>query len=823
MKKIIDDIPSAAWKRRFDQRAAKPGKPSRPLNLKFLIQILPMLLRMRKLARQQKDAGFNPINLADPPHYGDVMGVPLGGIGCGSITRGWRGDFLRWQLRAGMPHVQTVYADQFSLYVKQADGQGQAQVLNPNKPPDRQLESWKWEMPSGCATYHALFPRAWTVYEQPLAGVRLVCKQVSPVIPHNYKESSYPDAVFEWTIENTSTKESSVSLMFTFQNGMGLENDGAGGHWNTLFSSKSDAKQKAVGIALHHKYRQKRIRQVGEASSQAEEAFFEDPLTFAMAVKPSPGLDISYQTRFNTLEDGSDLWQDFCAQGRLGNRQDKRPARPGESIGAALAASYTLKSGQSKTITFTLAWDMPVARFGLGTAYFRRYTQFYGRKGNSAQTIASDALKNYKQWEKAIHKWQQPILEDKHLPDWYKMALFNELYYIVDGGTIWGYPADAKSKAGEETIGHFAYLEGHPYPMYNTYDVHFYASFALAMLWPKLELSLQRDIAQATMQEYADMVEMVYDGKITKRKVAGMVPHDIGWPMEDPWRKVNGYFIHDINEWKDLNPKFVLQVYRDYVLTKDKQFLAQVWPIVKETISQMQKFDQDGDGLIENSGFPDQTYDTWTVVGASAYTGGLWLACLRSTVEMAKVMGEKEQAQDYLQWFTRAQNAYESKLWNGTYYNYDSSPSPQHNSIMADMLAGQWYAHACGLPPILDQKRIRSSLKAIYVHNVLAFQGGKMGAVNGMRPNGKIDKTTLQSQEVWTGTTYALAACMLQEGLQKEAWQTAKGVVDMTYDVLGYWFQTPEAWMKDGSHRAICYMRPLCIWAMQHAWNHLVD
>ena len=29
--------------------------------------------------------------------------------------------------------------------------------------------------------------------------------------------------------------------------------------------------------------------------------------------------------------------------------------------------------------------------------------------------------------------------------------------------------------------------------MYNTYDVHFYASFALVMLWPHLQLSLQYD------------------------------------------------------------------------------------------------------------------------------------------------------------------------------------------------------------------------------------------------------------------------------------------------------------------------------------------
>ncbi len=54
------------------------------------------------------------------------------------------------------------------------------------------------------------------------------------------------------------------------------------------------------------------------------------------------------------------------------------------------------------------------------------------------------------------------------------------------------------SKAADaemEDIGKFIYLEGQSYLMYNTYDVHFYASFALAMLWPRIELSIQRDMA----------------------------------------------------------------------------------------------------------------------------------------------------------------------------------------------------------------------------------------------------------------------------------------------------------------------------------------
>lgn len=33
--------------------------------------------------------------------------------------------------------------------------------------------------------------------------------------------------------------------------------------------------------------------------------------------------------------------------------------------------------------------------------------------------------------------------------------------------------------------------------MINTYDVHFYASFALIQLWPELELSIQYDFGKS--------------------------------------------------------------------------------------------------------------------------------------------------------------------------------------------------------------------------------------------------------------------------------------------------------------------------------------
>lgn len=40
---------------------------------------------------------------------------------------------------------------------------------------------------------------------------------------------------------------------------------------------------------------------------------------------------------------------------------------------------------------------------------------------------------------------------------------------------------------------------------------------------------------------------------------------------------------------------------------------------------------------------------------------------------------------------------------------------------------------------------------------------GRMGAMNGMQPNGKVDECCMQSREVWTGVTYGAAAAMIYE------------------------------------------------------------
>jgi non-lysosomal glucosylceramidase len=58
------------------------------------------------------------------------------------------------------------------------------------------------------------------------------------------------------------------------------------------------------------------------------------------------------------------------------------------------------------------------------------------------------------------------MFADSRLPTWYKSALFNELYFISDGGTVWlDVDKDSSEDGGAANpvvveFGRFAYLEG---------------------------------------------------------------------------------------------------------------------------------------------------------------------------------------------------------------------------------------------------------------------------------------------------------------------------------------------------------------------------
>jgi non-lysosomal glucosylceramidase len=772
-----DEIPKIAWRRPLGQPLENPG--------------------VRK----------NKSDIDD----GYWQGAPVGGFGAGTFSRTYRGDFARWHIKSGVHKYVSVPANQFAMFQRvTSDPAGNARVLVTDHPRNGELSSWQWDYPVGAGEYAALFPKSWNDYKWDKFPAHVVLEQFSPVLPVNYKESSYPVAVYLWHAENPTNKAVTVSFLLSWTNM---------GGW---FRAYTHDFQSALSQGNQNHFRREILPSAGTMKGIVFDRNCADGVVnewdgeFTIAALESPGVEVFYQTQFLADGDGKSVWAPFSKDGTLANN-DTSWVSASEKVGGAIAVKFTLQPGEKKIIPVVLAWDFPVVEFGQGRKWNRKYTDFYGASGSNSWAIARDGLLHASEWSSAIDAWQKPYVEDESKPAWYRAMLFNELYTLTDGGTFWGRPQDSDRNAPAT----FALLECFDYAYYGTLDVRFYASVALLKFWPAIDKQVMREFAETVPREYPELGLWVAKSQETgspvlhKRKKIGAVPHDLGVPEGDPFISVNEPGWQDTNDWKDLNSKFVLMVYRDYVLTgkTDKEFLREMWPAVQAAMTYLKQFDRGG-GIPENSGYPDQTYDSWIVRGVSAYCGGLWLAALRASEETALVLGDGRVAEDYHTLFLRAQKTYIDKLWNGEYFRYDAQ-SEYRDSIQADQLAGQWYANMTGLGDLVPKAMQVSALKKIFSNNVMKFGKGEMGAANGMAADGSVIRDNEQAQEVWAGTSFGLAALLLSEGLKDQAYHTAWGIYHVVYETKGYWFRTPEAWDDLGNFRAAMYMRPAAVWAME--------
>ncbi|CAG9785611.1 unnamed protein product [Diatraea saccharalis] len=845
-----------------------------------------------------------------------MYGCPIGGIGGGTIGRGFKGEFCRFQLSPGLYEYVMVPECQFIVNIQNEKKETLFQsVLSTYEKPKRAPPSWEWNLNAEDCEYTALYPRAWTTYDLSKYGIKLICRQISPVIPHNYKDSSLPCAVFVFSAQNISNEHRNVSITFTWTEVLGGSN-----------KKKSTAKLDLERYAEDH-----------TSGVTLEQRIDETPCTFTLAKKKHENETIHEDyCLWNANKTSSYVWECLKKHGRLEPDPSLTPPPPKvpektekeekekkekqkksykcDSVG--LSSVISLDPGGTGSTEFSLVWDMPIIKYKKDKKIHKRYyTKYFGSDGIAGASIAAYALRNYKNWEKQIAEWQDPILTNNNIPDWLKSALMNELYYIADGGTIWfDVHEEYPESDPRHDFGLFGYLEGHEYRMYNTYDVHFYASFALAQLWPNLQVVLQYMFRDTVALESEKCRLSLYDGKSVKLKTKNSIPHDLGDPEDIPFAHINAYNIHDVSEWRDLNLKFILQVIRDYRVlrghtapfsneryhsmayiddvrdgTEDdlysrstgqaeksplntpesteestpvtrvnkpycvgdildllyrstepeaegedsgdkpeaietsnvwdcKTYLADMYPSCVALLRRSAMWDKDGDGLIENGGFPDQTYDAWVMQGPSAYCGGLWVASVSVVRAMAHILGFEEDEREFAKLLDQARHSFEEKLWNGSYYKFDTRPA-NAKVVMADQLAGHWYLRASGwTEPVFPEVNVKKALRVIYENNVLRFKEGRMGAVNGYvtGERGHVDTTAVQSEEVWTGVTYGLAALMIYEDMHEEAFITAGGL-NKTLLQMGLLFETPEALLENGHHRSIAYMRPLSIWAMYQA------
>ncbi|CAB4068086.1 GBA2 [Lepeophtheirus salmonis] len=660
---------------KFFRKKRNQNLRPRPKQFKDL---LPLSIRYSSWILECRSKKLKPnIDSFSPWNSQRMYGVPCGGIGSGTIGRGFRGEFTRYQMIPGKYSHYTVNGDAFLL----------------------SLEDPK----TGESIYQTILgPSPKKILGLPLLlkkmGLVIECEQVSPFVPQDYEDSSLPCVVFLWTVINESSQEYIVRIIHTKQSGIGREKKSSD-HIGSYVQRYKNTIQLHQSVKHHHDLR----------------------LSYILSGRSSSKNDVVFDFHvFDPKGDGKDVFKpskDII--------QTPPVTSKGSEIGMGI--SFKIKVGGNDKCTgmrTMLGWDCPEIRFRQGSKLYKRwYTRTVGSERNvSGHNIAERALNKVDVWRKKIEEWQSPVLKDSGLPTWFKSAVFNEMYYLADG--------DPRIQ-----FGRFAYLEAHEYTLFNSYDVHFYASFALSSLFPGLQASLQADIIDATLNMDSSSSKDLYNGTKSQRNLSNVVPHDLGDPEEDPFCKVNSYMIHNISHWRDLPSN------------GSKNMLGKLAKNVMNVASI--KFDIDGDSLIENSGKPDQTYDSWTMTGKSAYCGGLWIAACAVMTEYAENINVSSEIR--LKWektYNEALQVYEDKLWTGHFFAFD------------ERSRDGWRRE------VFNKNHIHTALETIFDYNVMKFRDGTSGAVNGMYySSGNIDRSSIQSEEMWCGVSYALASLMIREGL----------------------------------------------------------
>jgi len=704
-------------------------------------------------------------------------GIPLGGIGAGNFIYNLCGTFGPWEFKTGLHEEKFLSQAAFHLFEQMP---GQSPVIKTFATKDV-LTAWN-KLPADSGTYYALYPKAWFNFKGTTADVSL--KQYTPVIPHNYKETSYPVGVFQFKLSNPTSDTLKIALMFTFPNAS-YGNDARTGFVNQMIDEEGIA-----GLVM------KAVSDQNGSTTQNTE--------WCIAAQEKPGVSVSFCTSWNGNGDGADIYNEFRDDGILPDS-----ALENSYSASAVAVKIILEPGGSVVVPFILSWDFPIVRFGGGTEWYRRYTEYFGLDAGHSFQIAKEALLNLNEWENEVDKWQSLIINEPSYPDWLKQAALNELYYDTFGAVFW--ENGCITKPDESSYGtlssddhKYFSMECNEYRYCETFDVRHYEARHYLELWPEIE----RDV----LKWFSDYIF---------NTASGSAPHDAGSPDNDPFFVFSGYG----SNWQDMPSKFIQQVYAYFKKTQDYDFLDFVWPACVKTYNYMKTRDSNGNGLPDVG---NTTYDTWGLHGDNLLCGGLWIGALEAMEQMAAVKGESVFSVQVKEEYENAKVALDTLLWRDElqYYKIDVSS----DAIMADGLNGQRYCETAGLFPILPEEKIASHLNKVFdmcVQPLADYTGdgvGDLGAVNGRSSSGS-SLGFGQPSEVWTGSSYFIAAMMYywgkntnDEQLKDHALKTAYGVYYTTWinEQTAYFFNTPEAWNSSNprQYRAQQYQRPRAVWEL---------
>lgn len=620
-------------------------------------------------------------------------GVPFGGIGAGKLEI----------LPNGLFNAFTFQNNWSAPFGGTADFPG---ILGYHlgvwfKEPGRPAKAYLLQTPhvmsypvAKAITYEGIFPRATLRYELAEPGLDVSLHVFSPWIPSDIKHSSLPAVYFTLEVKNRRKAPVEAGLLFIGRNTCG---EWCVGRQNRIVPEKN---------RVHLEF--SNVDPSAVDARQGALRFSFERAGWQMSWLESWNAVIR-NFSFNAHSVSLEAWNYFSRAGELPDRCPHTTVQgENQELCGAVAAKRRLAPGGHARLSFTASWYFPMHPLG------HRYSRWF----KDAADVSRYALAHKDRFESVQARIEKAIFSFP-FPRWFNEALLAALAPF--NASTW-YVRDGRFSFYEAPI---------VCPLMGTLDVGFYGSIPLSFFYPELEKSLIRQFARV-------------------QRLDGYIPHDLGKNRLD--MPSNGTTFH---LWKDLNPKFILLVYRDYLWSKDAAFLRELYPAVKQALAWSLSTDHDGNGLPDNEG-ADQTFDLWDLYGTNAYTSSIFLAALLACERMGRLAHDRPFVEHCRQAFTRGSYSFQKELWNGRWFGGNCALS---------QLNGQWYADLLGLGPIVESAKIRKAVTTILSMN---SRHSSYGMVNSVLPDGRLDRSNDHSKNIWSGMNYAFLSLCLSQGVPLE-------------------------------------------------------
>jgi uncharacterized protein (DUF608 family) len=700
-------------------------------------------------------------------------GLPLGGIGAGSLEIRPDGCFYEWNLMNNRPWGAAANTDAMERHGLRFGarfdlGEGpRCLALSAHHGLDPKEDGWFWlsdpyHLPwvqhASNIRYRASIPFAELAYEFDDMPLEIGLTAWSPLIPHQPDDSNTPGALLVFRIANPTDRPCRVALTGLLKNAVGHDRP-------DLPSTCEPVEGEPAGFVF------------GRAGTEAGATT--DGTLALLAHTPLPH-EVS---RAVHPRHGRDLWDALLRAGRLENRDwGAATAHIGE-IGAeretegakgtqraALCLSFTVGPGAEAECTFLLTWHFPNFREldyrdtpgeCIGVQYATRFP--------GAVEVARWLWSHRRRLEEQTRRFHAAFYETS-LPAWERDAI-NAALSVLLRSCWW------------DRRGRFGVWEGLGCCGLQTIDVGHYGSLPILQLFPRLDAALNR-LSAANCEPSG--------------KVPHLMPGQFG---RNDYKGGRGRI--------DLCAQFALAVWRHVLWTGDLEFGRALWPVVERNVALLEQTDTDGDGLPNNEG-PDQTYDRFPLYGTSAYVGLLYLAGLRAACDLGQWLGQADPAARYRVKAERAAGELDRQLWNGSCYNLScqSGQGTSNGGCMADQVNGDWFYRQSSGRGLLDDQRVRTALATVVRRN-RRTGGPQAWLANCTWPEGRQQPAPSEGSDQancpWSGVEYAVAAHMILMGMVEQGRQVAWDVFNR-YEAAGMRFNHVEC----GEY----YYRAMSAWAL---------